>query len=553
MADINKFLDTYTKLEWVDGDGNDLNTPLSADNLNKLDRQIDGLTGKVNRLPQDIREEISKISKSDTVYAAHKYAAYNGTTNYTVKSIEGKFNEIELKIQQDEGSISVHKAANNPHNIGKVTVGLGNVDNTSDAEKPFNDKHREAVSNMLSTATFNKSQVGLDNVPNVTTNEQKPTYTVATESSELTSGETLSKALGKIAKIVQDFISHVSAKNNPHGVTKSQLGLSNVDNTSDADKPISNAVQKALENLGKSGQESSGHCAAHIANKNNPHETTKVHVGLANVDNTSDIDKPVSTLQAAAIADAKAAGTRAAGAIDAHIKDKNNPHGVNLSQLGVTATADKLNFTSDVTSAIQAQIDAKANANIIATTKYIGSSNSSTTYYKISGLGSFVNDASGDKYIELLISSRGGETIWCSLASDGQAKSLRLLNNDSFISSLQYSATNSAIYVTAKAYCHGISVHVLKNTNNSFVPILESVNSLPADLLNIKITPFGISDTGTHVGDTSKELRFEGSATRPRYNGGEVMLLNDMPGTEEWTFTLENGETVTKAVYIKNG
>jgi hypothetical protein len=39
---------------------------------------------------------------------------------------------------------------------------------------------------------------------------------------------------------------HVSDIDNPHNVTKTQLGLSNVDNTSDLDKPISTATQNAL-------------------------------------------------------------------------------------------------------------------------------------------------------------------------------------------------------------------------------------------------------------------------------------------------------------------
>lgn len=39
---------------------------------------------------------------------------------------------------------------------------------------------------------------------------------------------------------------HTQGKNNPHGVTKLQVGLGNVDNTSDADKPISTATQEAL-------------------------------------------------------------------------------------------------------------------------------------------------------------------------------------------------------------------------------------------------------------------------------------------------------------------
>lgn len=39
---------------------------------------------------------------------------------------------------------------------------------------------------------------------------------------------------------------HIADRNNPHGVTKAQVGLGNADNTSDADKPISTATQEAL-------------------------------------------------------------------------------------------------------------------------------------------------------------------------------------------------------------------------------------------------------------------------------------------------------------------
>ena len=39
---------------------------------------------------------------------------------------------------------------------------------------------------------------------------------------------------------------HTGSKSNPHGVTKAQVGLGNVDNTSDANKPISTATQTAL-------------------------------------------------------------------------------------------------------------------------------------------------------------------------------------------------------------------------------------------------------------------------------------------------------------------
>ena len=78
----------------------------------------------------------------------------------------------------------------------------------------------------------------------------------------------------------------------------------------------------------------------HIANKSNPHGVTKAQVGLANVNNTSDADKPVSTAQATAIADAKAAGTNAQTNLNTHTQNMSNPHGVTRDQLGMGTTSE---------------------------------------------------------------------------------------------------------------------------------------------------------------------------------------------------------------------
>lgn len=63
-------------------------------------------------------------------------------------------------------------------------------------------------------------------------------------------GETSSTAYpgNKGAQNATDIANHKNDKNNPHGVTKSQVGLANVDNTSDANKPISSLTQAALNN-----------------------------------------------------------------------------------------------------------------------------------------------------------------------------------------------------------------------------------------------------------------------------------------------------------------
>ena len=50
-----------------------------------------------------------------------------------------------------------------------------------------------------------------------------------------------------IATNTSDLTTHVDDVTNPHAVTKSQVGLSNVDNTSDANKPVSTSQQTALD------------------------------------------------------------------------------------------------------------------------------------------------------------------------------------------------------------------------------------------------------------------------------------------------------------------
>jgi hypothetical protein len=78
----------------------------------------------------------------------------------------------------------------------------------------------------------------------------------------------------------------MNLKANSTSLTKANVGLGNCDNTSDLNKPVSTATQAALD------------LKANLAS------LTKANVGLGNCDNTSDTNKPVSTAQAAAIATA---------------------------------------------------------------------------------------------------------------------------------------------------------------------------------------------------------------------------------------------------------
>lgn len=100
----------------------------------------------------------------------------------------------------------------------------------------------ETMQTALNTHTGNKSnphgvtksQVGLWNVPNVATNDQTPTYSDTTTLVTLSSGEKISIAFAKIKLAITTLINHLANKSNPHGVTKSQVGLGSVENKSSA-------------------------------------------------------------------------------------------------------------------------------------------------------------------------------------------------------------------------------------------------------------------------------------------------------------------------------
>lgn len=149
-----------------------------------------------------------------------------------------------------------------------------------------------------------------------------------------------------IEAVDQKADTHIADKQNPHGVTKTQVGLGNVDNTSDVNKPVSTAQATAIANAKKAGTDAQNTAEAHIARTDNPHSVTKEQVGLGNVNNTSDANKPVSTAQAEAIADAKQAGTYAQSIANSHIERVDNPHAVTKDQVGLGNVANERQYSA---------------------------------------------------------------------------------------------------------------------------------------------------------------------------------------------------------------
>ena len=143
----------------------------------------------------------------------------------TIKSTVATENRINANVSPPTKIVPKNVVL---HDVTAASVGLENVDNTSDINKP------------VSTAT----QTALDLKAN-----QSTTYTKTEVDVEVTAAETAAAAA---------LTTHANLTNNPHSVTKTQVGLGNVDNESKATmftgptftgNPQSNAAPATADHL----------------------------------------------------------------------------------------------------------------------------------------------------------------------------------------------------------------------------------------------------------------------------------------------------------------
>ena len=108
---------------------------------------------------------------------------------------------------------------------------------------------------------------------------------------------------------------------------------------------------------------------AHITNQSNPHKVTKSQVGLGNVDNTADADKSVNYATSSGHAiTADGLTNVTATASELNVLDGITASTAELNLLdGVTATTAELNYVDGVTSNIQTQLDSKVAKNTAIT------------------------------------------------------------------------------------------------------------------------------------------------------------------------------------------
>lgn len=212
------------------------------------------LTGNISLTATDVGA--ATIANVNTAVSNHN------TSTSAHSDIRGLISDLSTKLNNfldiddattDQLSEVIELINNNKGTLESLTTSKVNVsdivDNltTSSASKVLSAKQgvaikalidaldseldTKAAASVLTSHTSNtsnphgvtKSQVGLGNVPNVATNDQAPTYTQASTLATLVSGEKLSVSMGKIMKAITDLISHIGNKSNPHGVTAAQV------------------------------------------------------------------------------------------------------------------------------------------------------------------------------------------------------------------------------------------------------------------------------------------------------------------------------------------
>lgn len=207
--------------------------------------------GKPYSIPSEVRI-LLKISKPDNTYVYideddvdHLFRNDDGTISIILSEqatcVPG-ICEAELQFITPKETISTRQF----NIIVKKSV-INDEEIESVIESNIIQKMIRHLIDFMNPHKVNKEQVGLGNVPNVTTNDQTPTYEEAEEFENISSGEKLSIAFGKIQKAISSLLGHINNFDNPHKTTKSQIQLGNVDNTSDVDKPVSTAQQKAID------------------------------------------------------------------------------------------------------------------------------------------------------------------------------------------------------------------------------------------------------------------------------------------------------------------
>lgn len=193
-----------------------------------------------------------KISKPDNTFiyideddSEHLYRNEDGTISIILSEqatyVPG-ICEAELQILNSDKVVSTRK-----FNIVIKKSVISDKEIESTIESNVLQKLIRHLMDYTNPHRVTKEQVGLENVENLSINDQIPIYEETAELENISSGEKISVAFGKLKRAITSLISHINNFDNPHMLTKNQIELGNVDNTSDVNKPVSTAQQKAID------------------------------------------------------------------------------------------------------------------------------------------------------------------------------------------------------------------------------------------------------------------------------------------------------------------
>lgn len=257
--------------------------------------------------------------------------------------------------------------------LDKNAVGLSNVDNTSDANKPISTATQTAINSKQDTLVsgtniktiegvsllgsgnidLSKADVGLSNVDN-TSDANKP---ISTATQTALNGKEPSITSGTVADYWRGDKSWQT-------LNKTAVGLSNVDNTSDANKPISTATQTALN--GKENTITVGTTAQYYRGDKTFQTLDKSAVGLGNVDNTSDANKPISTATQTALNGKEP--TITAGTVTDYWRGDKTWQTLDKSAVGLGNVDNTSDANKPISTATQTALNGKQNSITLTTT-----------------------------------------------------------------------------------------------------------------------------------------------------------------------------------------
>lgn len=130
---------------------------------------------------------------------------------------------------------------------------------------------------VLTQEMFNKLNSGLNGDITNALNEAKA-YTDAAKTA-------LEKLIQDSDKVIKESLdAHIGNTSNPHKVTKAQIGLGNVQNLAPADMPVSTAQATAIAGAKAAGTKAQTDLNTHANRRDNPHNVTRAQLGLATTD-----------------------------------------------------------------------------------------------------------------------------------------------------------------------------------------------------------------------------------------------------------------------------